>query len=134
MTTSGVTGVIDFFTHPPLGALSLEHVPSAPLSGGLYALNRPRGPIHTDAYGILWSVSAAALGTGSTPGIVTEWDERVVEIACDYILFDGTPAIGQRIATNMDNGIMMFEQLLPFGLDVQVGVPFLVDFFWILLL
>lgn len=126
--------VINFFLHPPLGVMTLEHIPSAPFSGGEYALNRPRGPVNTDAFGILWSVSAAAVGTGLIPGLQTEYEERVVEITVGHILLDSTYVISQRLASGLDSGFMLFSEALPYDVNVMVGPPFLVDFYWVLVL
>lgn len=126
------SGVIDFFIHPPWGVLQLEHIAGAPFFTGQYALDRPRGPVRVDAYGLLWSVTTEAPGVGLTPGLVTEYDERVIEISLTYQLLDGTFIQGARLASSWDNGQFMFDQLLPYGVDVRIGVPFSVDLWWLL--
>lgn len=128
------TGVINFFLHPPLGVMTLEHIPTAPFTGPVQvALNRPRGPVHTDAFGIVWSVTAEAAGVGRVDGIQTEFDERVVEIVVSHILLDGTPIVSQRVVSWLDSGFMLFSEALPYDLNVRIGPPFQVDFWWVLI-
>lgn len=122
--------IIQTILHPPLGVMGLEHLPTAPFTGGSYAIDRPRGPLRVDAYGLFWSVSAAALGTGNIPGLVTEWEDRVVEIGVIHQMLDGTFVYSQRLATNLDAGFVLWEEALPYGIDLVVGPPFLVDFYW----
>lgn len=124
--------IIDFFQHPPYGVLTLEHLPTAPFTHGTYAINRPRAGQQVDAFGLLWSTSLVALGVGGTPGLVFEYEDRVCEIAVTHRFLDGTYVITQRVATNLDAGFILFEQLFPYSVDLIVGPPFGVDFFWIL--
>jgi hypothetical protein len=129
------TGVISFFLHPPLGLMTLEHIPSAPFTGPTtVALNRPRGPQNTDAFGILWSVTAEALGVGLIPGLQTEYEERVLEIIVSHQLLDGSFIISQRVVSNLDSGFVLFNEALPYDLNVKIGPPFQVDFSWVLVL
>lgn len=127
--------VINFFLHPPLGVMTLEHIPSAPLGpGGTYALNRPRGPVNTDAFGLLWSVTGEALGVGKTVGIQTEFEERVIEIVVSHQLLDATFVISQRLTSTLDSGFMLFSEALPYDVNVMLGPPFQVDLYWVLVL
>lgn len=127
-----VSGLIDFFQHPPFGVLTLEHLPTAPFAGGTWAINRPRGGQNVDAFGVLWSTSLVALGVGGTPGLVFEYEDRVVDIAVTHQFLDGSFVITQRVASNHDTGYLMFDQLFPYSVDLVVGPPFSVDFYWIL--
>jgi|ERR1041385_5261741 hypothetical protein len=126
--------IVQQLLHPPLGLCTLEPIAGGPFAGGTYAFNRPRGPVNTDAFGLVWSTTLVAIGVGGTPGLVFEYEDRVIELAAHYVLLDGTPVIGQRVASNLDNGMMLFQEALPQGVDVIVGPPFAVDLWWVLLL
>ncbi len=128
------TSIIQQFLHPPFGLLTTEHIAGGPFSGGTYAFNRVRGPVRVDAFGMMWSTTLVAIGVGGTPGLVFEYEDRVIELSATYQLLDGTFIQGQRIASRLDSGLWLFDQVLPYGIDCIIGPPFGVDLWWLLAL
>jgi hypothetical protein len=129
-----VVGVIQQFLHPPINLCTLEAIPGSPFTG-LNALQRIRGPINVDAFGLSWLITSAPAGYGLNIGAaVNFYDRPVLQVGIFHKLFDGSLNVSQQEETSLVKGYIMFNESFPDVVDVLLQ-PFVeADFNWVLLL
>jgi hypothetical protein len=126
-------GLIDFFLHPTYAQLqSSTTVPTTltnPFTGGGVII--PSAGIST-AFGLAWQVVTDPPHAGRNNGALLEYSDRVLQLACEYTLHDGSLVFTQLLETQIETGIYIFEQLLPTQVLYFVFPGFAVDFTWLI--
>src|SRR5690242_17668138 len=106
--------IIQQFLHPPVGLTRLEALPANPYSG-LNGLQRIRGPVNVDAFGIRWLITAFPPGYGVTPAAGdNKFDRPVIDIAVRHQLLSGEVVTTSQMESIRAAGTMMFEESFPY--------------------
>jgi len=121
-------GVVQLIAAPPFGILSRETL--GPLGPGLSTIHRTRGPIGVDAFGISFSFFTIPAAFGSSIGVVTEYEERIVQWSAVYTDLGGHSFISTPVDVFHEGEYYFFQQALPSSIlvDVQVGCTVIVYF------
>jgi len=126
------SGVITAVEHPPYGVLTREFAFN--LTAGVTQVQRIRGPINVDAFGLSFSFITIPAAFGSTQAIHKDYEPPIVEIAPVYTLFDGHTVYGPSQVLHHDGDLLFLDQLFPTRVDVWVQVGCLVSQFWLVAL
>lgn len=126
--------ISQFFDTPPDILTSLEALPANPYSGPLQFVDRVRGPVGLDAFGIQWQVTLAPAGIGSTIYTQINYDRVVMELREVKSDIGGTLVFGRTLDVSEAEGRMFFSTfpLTRLALWVYPGVE--VQLHWILVL
>jgi hypothetical protein len=125
-------GIALQFPTPPLDLTHREALPGNPYSAGIHLLDRVRGPINCDAFGIYWVNTLNPIGIGRTVGQNTiRFEEpigQLLQVKEDIL---SVVQNGPVVPIIEDQGIMMFDEfpILRVSAWVQVGCQF--NFFWV---
>lgn len=126
--------IIQQFLHPPIGLLVLEALPANPYSG-LNGLQRIRGPINVDAFGIRWQIVGYPAGYGVTPRAGdNQFDRPVIEVAVQHQLLDSTLVVTEQSFFDRAAGHVLFNESFPYIIDVELAPGITADLFWLLAL
>ncbi len=128
------TGVISEFAHPPWGTLSRSLIGTLTPAGNVHTLQRVRGPINVDAFGITWSVTTAPAAAGRRTRVVTTFEDSFIQLGVRYTDLSGHDFYGQLFDVNQDGQYFMWDQPIPTAIDVWVFPNFAVTMYWLLAL
>lgn len=128
------TGVISEFAHPPWGVLSRSLIGTIGPGPTLQTLQRIRGPINVDAFGIAWSVFTAPAAAGRRTRVVTQYEDTFLQIGVRYTDLGGHDFFGEVIDVNEDGKYFLWAQPIPTAIDCWVFPGFSVTMFWLLAL
>lgn len=133
---SNPVSIIQQFLHPPIGLCVLEPLPGNPYGpGGLVGLQRIRGPVNVDAFGIRWLITSYPAGYGVDVGAaVNFFDRTVLSIGVQHQLFSGTIIVTEQLDTRLAAGHLMFQESFPYIVDVQLAPGVEANFWWLLVL
>jgi len=133
--TSNPVSIIQQFLHPPIGLCVQEALPGNPYPDGIHALQRIRGPVNVDAFGLRWLIASSPPGYGIDIGAaVNFFDRTILQIGVQHRLFDGTIVTTQQLDTRLAQGHVMFDESFPYVVDVQLPPGVTADFWWLLVL
>ena len=131
---SNPVSIIEQFLHPPISLCALEALPGNPYSG-LNGLQRIRGPVNVDAFGIRWLITAFPAGYGVSVGAaVNFFDRTILELGIQHRMLDGTIVVTQQEETRLVTGYSMFDAAFPYVVDVQLAPGVAANLWWILVL
>jgi hypothetical protein len=123
------------FPHPPSILTSLEALPANPYLEGNYLLNRPRGPLETDAFGFAWQFIGTPAGVGeSFLNPATTFEEYlavVMEVKSDI---GATTFNGEQYFLQQDEGRIQFSEFPITRISVRVLPACALNLYWILFL
>jgi hypothetical protein len=126
--------VIQQFLHPPVGLTALEALSGNPYSG-LVALDRVRGPVRVDAFGIRWLITGYPDGYGVTPRAGNNaFDRNVIEIAIVHQTLDSNLVVSEQVQSYFAAGTLMFEESFPYVVDVELAPGIEANLYWVLIL
>lgn len=91
-------GIALQFPTPPLDLTHLEALPLNPYGPGLHFVDRVRGPIAVDAYGMYWQVHSTTPGIGQTIRTQLYFDRPLLEIR----------QIQEDLVSNVEGGPVIF--------------------------
>jgi hypothetical protein len=126
------TGIISALAHPPYGVLSRE-VHGA-LTAGAWSLQRVRGLVNVDAFGISFDFFTIPAAFGWTQQVEKVYELPIVEFQPQYKLFDGHVEGGEVTTLYHEGALNYFDQLLPQQIDVWVQVGCVVIPYWVIAL
>jgi len=125
-------GIITQLAHPPYGLLSRE---TAFLLGpGVTQLQRIRGPVNVDAFGIAFSFITIPAGFGRRNNIHVDYENPIVIFAPLYTLFDGHDQYGDTVEVMHEGDLYYLGQLFPKRIDVWVAPGCTVQQYFVLAL
>lgn len=126
--------IIQQFLHPPIGLCTLEVISGAPFSD-VVAVDRPRGLVRTDAFGIRYLVTFSPPGYGISDGAGSNhFDRPVVEIATRHQLLDGEIIVTSQQAYDTASGTVMFEESFPYIVNLLFSPGIEASLWWVLVL
>jgi hypothetical protein len=131
---SSITGVINEFAHPPWGSLSRELIATLTFAGNNHVLQRVRGPINVDAFGIAWSVTTAPAGAGRQTRLVTNYEDAFMQLGVRYTDLGGHDFYGELFDQHVDGQYFLWNQPIPTAIDVWIFPNFAVTMYWLLAL
>jgi len=126
------SGVITAVEHPPYGVLTREFAFN--LTSGVTQVQRIRGPVNVDAFGLSFSFITVPAAFGYTQRIHKDYEIPIVQVAPLYTLFDGHGLYGPIQELTHEGDIVYLDQLFPTRVDVWVQVGCLVAQYWIVAL
>jgi len=126
---SGVIGVLE---HPPYGVLQREFAFN--LTAGVTQVQRIRGPINVDAFGLSFSFITIPAKFGFTQQVHKDYEVPIVEMAPLYTMFDGHTVYGPTVTLTHEGDLIFLDQLFPTRVDVWVQVGCLVSQYWLVAL
>lgn len=126
------SGIISQLPHPPYGFLGRETGFS--LAAGVTQIQRIRGPVTVDAFGISFSFFTVPAAFGWKQQVHKDYELVIVEFAPLYTLFDGHSVYGPAQQVTHEGDIYYFDQLLPTRIDVWVQVGCVVTQYWVVAL
>lgn len=119
------------FPTPPTLFTHRELVTGSPFSSGVHLLQRNRGILTCDAFGIAWSLNSYPSGIGLSPKVVTDTDRdflQLVELKTDSAA-ELVP--GRRIDTRQVAGYTFFSEFPLVGMNVWIYPNCTVNFYWV---
>lgn len=119
---------------PPTILTTMEAVIGNPFFAGRYFLDRVRGPIGLDAFGVQWSVTVTPPGMGSFIRTDIQFDRDVLEIREVKSDLGGTLVEGERHLTAAQAGRIFFSEFPITRIAVWIYPGCEVNFEWILVL
>lgn len=124
------------FPQPPTILTRLETIPGMPLVGpGIFFLDRPRGPVNTDAFGFAWQFVTTPVGVGRTVGqnvtIFEQYLSVCLEVKSDIT---GTTLNGNAYFIVQDEGRQLFSEFPITRLSVWVAPATSIEIKWVLVL
>ena len=125
-------GVVQLIAQPPFGILRRETL--GPLTAGLSSVQRVRGPIGVDAFGISFSFFTIPAAFGWTDGVVKVYEERILQWAPIYTDLTGHDFVGGIYDLHQEGELLFFPQALPTRIDVSVQVGCTVIFYFLVAL
>jgi len=126
------SGIIGLLSHPPYGLLTREI--GFTLTAGLTQIQRIRGPVLVDAFGVSFSFFTVPIKFGRTQQVNLDYEVPIVEFAPVYTLFDGNQIQGPPTVLTHEGDILYFDQLLPTHVNVWVQVGCVVVQYWVVAL
>ncbi|SRR5712691_3662981 len=126
------SGVVGLLAHPPYGVLTRET--GFTLTSGVTQIQRIRGPVNVDAFGLSFSFFTIPAAFGRTTRIHTDFELPIVEVAPLYTLFDGHTFYGPTQVLTHEGDLIFLDQLFPTRIDVWVQVGCVVTQFWLVAL
>lgn len=129
-----ITTVISEFAHPPWGSLSRELIGTFTAAGNPNILQRVRGPITVDAFGIAWSVTTAPAGAGRRVRLSTDYEDSFMQLGVRYTDLGSHDFYGQLFDQNIDGQYFLWDQPIPTSIDVWVFPNFAVTLYWLVAL
>ena len=126
------TGIISQLEHPPYGALTRETGPT--LTTGLWQIQRIRGPVNFDAFGVSYSFITIPTRFGYSQRVHKDYEVPIVALAPLYTMFDGHDVYGPTQYLTHEGDLIYLDQLLPKRVDVWVQVGCTVTMFFLLAL
>jgi len=126
------SGIITSLEHPPYGVLSREFAFN--LTAGVTQVQRIRGPVNVDAFGLSFSFVTIPAAFGFTQQIHKDYEEPIVEVAPLYTLFDGHTFYGPTQVLHHEGDMLFLDQLFPTRVDVWVQVGCVVAQYWLVAL
>jgi hypothetical protein len=133
VTVAVATGVIELFQHPPLGLITLEHIPEFPSLNDQH-LQRVRGPIYVDAYGIRVLVLGAPAGYGLVNTLAGQnlFDRTVWTVGVETLLLTGDILADQLEERKEALGFVVFTDFFPYFVHVVPAPGVELDAWWML--
>ena len=133
--TSPVTGLAAIIAHPPIGLYSMEVSAGTPHSGH-NVRTRPRGPQNTDARGIRWDADVVPPGYGAINTWSTDApaDRPLISLSPIYLIFGGAELRPQHLYSPERTGFLIFNELLPFSVVVDIAPGVQLTLHWLLFL
>jgi alpha-glucuronidase len=119
------------FPIPPLDLTHQEALPGNHYGPGVHLLDRIRGPINCDAYGIYYKAQSVASGIGRTVGRTVTYDEPYAEILQVKEDILSNIQNGPYTYCTRDQGIVMFDEFPILRVSVWVAPACSVDLFWV---
>jgi hypothetical protein len=126
------SGIISFLSHPPYGVVQKEA--HASLTAGVTQIQRIRGPVTVDAFGLSFAFFTIPAAFGSTPQIHQDYEVPICEFAPLYTLFGGGTVYGPSQVLTHEGDLLYFDQLFPTRIDVWVQVGCVVIPSWLVAL
>lgn len=122
------TGIITALYHPPYGVLSKETGPT--LTTGQWQIQRVRGPVSFDAFGISLSFFTIPTQFGYRQTIHKDYEVPIVVWAPLYTIFTGQDVYGPAQYVYHEGDLLYLDQLFPKRVDVwvQVGCTIVLSF------
>lgn len=119
------------FPIPPLDLTHRELVTGSPFGPGVHLLDRVRGPINCDAYGVYYRANLIASGLGGTVGRTITYESPYAEIL--QVKEDILSAIqnGPYTYCVRDQGIVMFDEFPILRVSLWVETACSVDLWWV---
>jgi hypothetical protein len=114
------SGIITALSHPPYGVLTREALGS--LTAGVTTIQRVRGPIGVDGFGMSFSFFTVPAAFGSTQQIHLDYEHVIVEFAPVYTMFDTHQVYGPSVQLTHEGDLYWFDQLFPTRIEVFVQV------------
>jgi len=133
VTVATATGVIEQFLRPPLGLITLEHITGFPTFSDMH-LQRVRGPINVDAYGIRVLVQFAPAGYGvvNTLAGTNLFDRTMWTVGVDTLLLDGLVIAEQLEERKEALGFVAFVSAFPYFVHIVPAPGVELDAWWML--
>ena len=119
------------FPIPPLDLTHQEAVAGSPFGPGLYHLDRVRGPINCDAYGVYFRENGVAPGIGRTVTPVTIYETmygQLLEVKEDIL---SNIQNGPHLDLKVDQGIFMFDEFPILRVTLLVLPACSVELWWV---
>lgn len=129
-----ITGVINEFAHPPWGSLSRELIGTFTSSGNPHVLQRIRGPVNVDAFGITWSVTTVPAQAGRQSRLSTDFEDPFLQLGVRYTDLGGHDFYGQLFNQTVDGQYFLWDQPIPTAVDLWVFPNFGVTMYWLVAL
>lgn len=126
-------GIIQLATHPPFGVIQRELI-ATPLTYGVTQLQRIRGPVNVDAFGMSFDFFTIPAEFGSTQMVSTRYEHVIVQMAPLYTDLSGHDMYGPMVDISEEGQYYFFDALLPTRVDVFVQVGCVVTGFWLVAL
>jgi hypothetical protein len=124
-------GIALQFPTPPLDLTHRELVAGSPFGAGVHLVDRVRGPINCDAYGVYFRANSVASGLGGTVGRTVTYEQPYAEIL--QVKEDILSAIqnGPYTYCTRDQGIVMFDEFPILRVSLWVAPACSVDLWWV---
>jgi hypothetical protein len=84
-----------------------------------------------NSYGLVYAVSRAPIKAGKTVATFPYYEDQVFELWVTHTLGSGLVIISQHFATRESNGIVLWENLLPSSIVVDVFPNYEVTLEWL---
>jgi hypothetical protein len=126
-------GVIDFFLHPKFGLMTSSVTnPSVifnPLTGLGNVLTASVGL--ASSYGIVYAVSLVPPFAGKTNNTFPTFEDTVFRLWVTHTLSSGLVIINQQVESSEQNGIVLWDNLLPSSVVIDVFPNFELTVEWL---
>jgi hypothetical protein len=126
-------GVIDYFLRPKFGLITSSTTsPSAifnPVTGLGNVLAASVGL--ASSYGLAWAVSLVPPYSGRTVSTFPTFEDSVFRLWVTHTLASGLVVVTQQLETHEQNGIVLWDNLLPSSIVVDVFPNFELTLEWL---
>jgi hypothetical protein len=122
------------FPDPPTRLTTREALPGNPYAAGLHLLDRPRGPINLDAFGLAWQITGVPIGVGRRVTGVTTYDRVLLELLEIPIDLTGATSNGPLRQVDQDEGRFYFSEFPIERISAWIYPFCSANFWWILVL
>jgi len=128
------SGVIDYFLHPGFGFItssttSPSHITN-PVTGRGNVLAASVGL--ASSYGLVFAVSLAPAKAGRSVATFPQYEDLAFELWVTHTLASGLVIIDQHEQSNESNGIVLWRDLLPSSVVVDVFPNFELTLEWLI--
>lgn len=125
-------GIALQFPTPPLDLTHQEALAGNPYSAGVHLLDRVRGPINLDAYGIYWQAHLVPSGIGQTMGRnVTTFEQPIAQLLQVKMDILSVVQNGPMLPIVQDEGIMMFDEFPILRVSAWIETGCELNFWWV---
>lgn len=129
-----ITTIIGEFAHPPWGSLSRELIGTFSFTGSVHVLQRVRGPVTVDAFGLAWGLFTIPAGAGFQKGVVKTYHDRFLQVGVRFTDLGGHDFYGEMLDIDQDGAYHLFDQPLPTAIDIYVFPNYAITLYWLLAL
>lgn len=119
------------FPIPPLDLTHQEAVTGSPFGPGVHLVDRIRGPINCDAYGVYYRENGVAVGIGRTIQVVTVYEQPYAQILQVKEDIFSVIQNGPHLDVRNDQGIFMFDEFPILRVSLWVAPACSIELWWV---
>jgi hypothetical protein len=127
-------GVIDYFLRPKFGLITSSVTSPSAIANPVTGLNNVLAASVglASSYGLVWAVSLVPAHSGRTVNTFPTFEDRVFSLWVTHTLASGLVVITQQMETYEQNGIVLWDNLLPSSVVVDVFPHFELTMEWLI--